>query len=320
MATQEYIRKAVEDPEEDEDFKRTPWLSAVEFVNSDGMIDSGLIAHLGDINKCEETGKLDLVVAVIKSCTPNGLGDMMVTLKDPTGTVFGTIHHKVLTEGDIRKGICVGSALILYKVSVVSLSRSTHYLNITKRNLVKVFYKDGGSSQKQTFHGTINAAPPSQALYKDGGSSQRPTFHGTLNAAPHSQVFYKDGGSSQRQTFNETINAAPRSGYKSTELFSQDPGRGTPLLSSAFSLERGAEGIVSRMKRSNTNNEQENMSYTNTTTTNKDTNLKIAQDMEILKEANVIENVGPGQLKEGFPNVHGWTDEQIQEISDWDFN
>ncbi|KAM0037555.1 putative recombination protein [Helianthus debilis subsp. tardiflorus] len=78
------------------------------------------------------------VVAVIKSCTPNGLGDMTVTLKDPTGTVSGTIHHKVLTEGDFRKGTCVGSVLILHKVSVFSPSRSTYYINITKRNLVKV--------------------------------------------------------------------------------------------------------------------------------------------------------------------------------------
>nr|GEY34006.1 hypothetical protein [Tanacetum cinerariifolium] len=124
MATQDYIRKVVEDPEEDEDFKRGPW-----------------------------------VVAVIKSATPNALGDMTVTLKDPKGTISGTIHHKVLTEAEFGKGICAGSALILHNVSVFSPKPSAHYLNITKRNLVKVFYKDGGSSQKQTL--IVDTAPGS---------------------------------------------------------------------------------------------------------------------------------------------------------------
>ncbi|KAJ0463018.1 putative recombination protein [Helianthus annuus] len=267
MATQEYIRKVVEDPEEDEDFKRNPWLSAVEFVHADGVFSSA--SNLGEINKCQRNGKLDQVVAVIKSCTPNGLGDMTVTLKDPTGTVSGTIHHKVLTEGDLRKGTCVGSVLILHKVSVFSPSRSTYYLNITKRNLVKVFYKDGGSSEKQTFQEAIDITPH----------------------------------------------------YEDSELV-------TPTLGSAFYIERRTEGITSRMKRSNTNNEQETMSYTNTT--DKYTNMEIARDnqptinnhtqisrdKETLKEANVIVNVG--QLNEGHTNVFGWTDEQIQELSDWD--
>ncbi|KAI7730505.1 hypothetical protein M8C21_007095, partial [Ambrosia artemisiifolia] len=209
------------------------------------------------------------VVAVIKSCTPNGLGDMTVALKDPTGTASGTIHHKVLTEGDFRKGICVGSVLILQKVSVFSPSRSTHYLNITKRNLVKVFYKDGGSSQKQTFH--------------------------------------------------ETIDASPHYGFPS-----EDSVQGTPALASAFNLERGAEGITNRMKRSKTNNEQENMNCTSTT--NKGTNLEVAIDKETLKEANAIENVGP--LSEGsatgFEGVKAllpdWTEEQLLELAVWEDN
>ncbi|KAI3724329.1 hypothetical protein L2E82_36101 [Cichorium intybus] len=137
MATQEYIRRVVEDPEEDDDFNRSPWLSAIEFVYADGMFNSVPNAPLGDIHKHLKKGKLEQVVAVIKSCTPNELGDLMVSLKDPTGAVSGTIHHKVLTEGEFGKGILVGSVLILHKVSVFSPSKATHYLNITNRNLVK---------------------------------------------------------------------------------------------------------------------------------------------------------------------------------------
>ncbi|PWA45139.1 hypothetical protein CTI12_AA520240 [Artemisia annua] len=158
MATQEYIRKAVEDPNEDEDFKRGPWVSAVEFVNYDEGIVNGC---LGKIKTHLKNGKLDRVVAVIKSSTPNALGDLTVTLKDPSGTISGAIHHKVLTEGEFGKGITVGSVLILHKVSVFSPKESAHYLNITNRNLVKVFYKDGGSSQKQTL--IVDAAPGSDS-------------------------------------------------------------------------------------------------------------------------------------------------------------
>ncbi|KAL4578937.1 hypothetical protein LXL04_015069 [Taraxacum kok-saghyz] len=165
MATQEYIRRVVEDPEEDDDFKRSPWLSAIEFVYADGLFNSVQNAPLGEINKYLKNGKLDQVVAVIKSCTPNDLGDVMVTLKDPTGSISGTIHHKVLTDSELGKGITIGSVLILHKVSVFSPSRSTHYLNITKRNMVKVFYTDNESSQKPPFQGckVIDAPPVSDA-------------------------------------------------------------------------------------------------------------------------------------------------------------
>lgn len=37
VPTQEYIRRAVEDAEEDDDFKHNPWLSAVDFLIADGI-------------------------------------------------------------------------------------------------------------------------------------------------------------------------------------------------------------------------------------------------------------------------------------------
>nr|GEW26192.1 hypothetical protein [Tanacetum cinerariifolium] len=83
--------------------------------------------------------------AVIKSCTPNALGDLTVTLRDLSGTISGTIHYKVLTEERFAKAFTVESALILHNVSIFSPKQSTHhYLNIRKKNMVKVFHKDGG--------------------------------------------------------------------------------------------------------------------------------------------------------------------------------
>ncbi|GKE21585.1 hypothetical protein Tco_1433097, partial [Tanacetum coccineum] len=144
MSTQEYIRKVIEDVGEDDDFTCASWLSAIDYVNVDGGI---VIGCFGDVKKCLKNGKLEKVFAVIKSCTPNALGDLTVTLKDLSSTISSTIHYKVLIEERFTKGITVGATLILHNVSVFSPKQSTHhYLNITKKNMVKVFYKDGGSA------------------------------------------------------------------------------------------------------------------------------------------------------------------------------
>ncbi|GJV62209.1 ribonuclease H-like domain-containing protein [Tanacetum coccineum] len=106
LSTQEYIRKVVEDVGEDEDFNGGLWVSAVEFVNANGWIVNGC---LGNMKNYLKNGKLEQVVAIIKSRTLNALGDLTMTLKD---------------------------------LSVFSPKPSFHYLNITMRNLVKVFPKD----------------------------------------------------------------------------------------------------------------------------------------------------------------------------------
>ncbi|XP_059642180.1 uncharacterized protein LOC132284127 [Cornus florida] len=149
IPTQEYIRRAVEEGNEDDgDFKCNPWLCALEFLRrDDGVLP---ITPLSSIKKCLDISRVDQVVAVIKSCTSNGLGDLIVTLKDPTGTIGASIHRKVLTEGEFGKDISVGSVLILQKVAVFVPSRAAHYLNITKGNMVKVICKDTGPLLKQS--------------------------------------------------------------------------------------------------------------------------------------------------------------------------
>ncbi|GJX77170.1 copia protein [Tanacetum coccineum] len=113
--TQEYIRKFIDD------------------------VEGGCFGYISSYLK---NGKLKKVVALITSCTPNVIGDMNVTLKDPSGTMSGTIHHKVLLDDFYAKAIKVGSALILNNVSVFYPKSSNYYLNITIRNLVKVFEKE----------------------------------------------------------------------------------------------------------------------------------------------------------------------------------
>ncbi|GKC41038.1 zinc finger, CCHC-type containing protein, partial [Tanacetum coccineum] len=100
MATQEYMQKVVEDVGEDADFNSVAWVSATNYVNAFG----GTITRcLGDIENFLKKGKLEQVVAIVKSCSPNALGDLNVTLKDLSGTVPGTINYKVLDVGSYGK-------------------------------------------------------------------------------------------------------------------------------------------------------------------------------------------------------------------------
>ncbi|GKE31741.1 zf-CCHC domain-containing protein [Tanacetum coccineum] len=107
MSTQEYMQKVVEDVGEDDDFNSGPWVSDTNYVNANCGTVTGC---LGDIKNFLKNGKLDQVVAIVKSCSSND--------------------------------ITVGAALILANVSVFSPKPTMHYLNITKRNVVQVFCKD----------------------------------------------------------------------------------------------------------------------------------------------------------------------------------
>ncbi|KAL2539412.1 hypothetical protein Adt_00390 [Abeliophyllum distichum] len=150
IPTQEYIRRAMEDTAEfDEAFTRNPWFCALQYLGAvNGVVPS---TSVSSIKKCLNVGKVDKVVCIIKSCMPNGLGGLIVTLKDPTGTIGASIHHKVLNESEYGKDLTIGAALILQKVSIFKPLRSAHYLNITLKNLIKVFSKESGPPSEQNY-------------------------------------------------------------------------------------------------------------------------------------------------------------------------
>nr|GEW39604.1 GPCR kinase [Tanacetum cinerariifolium] len=139
MPTQEYMQKVVEDVAEDDNFNSGAWVSATNYVISNGVSVTGC---LGDIKNFLKKRKLDQVVVIVKSCSSNVLDDLTVTMKDLSGTIPGTVHHKVIGEGGYGKDITVGAALIHANVLVFSPKPSMHYLNITMRNVAKVFRKD----------------------------------------------------------------------------------------------------------------------------------------------------------------------------------
>ncbi|GJW78462.1 RNA-directed DNA polymerase, eukaryota [Tanacetum coccineum] len=120
MSTQEYMQKVVEDVGEDSDFNSGAWISATNYVLSTGGTVTGC---LGDINNFLEKGKLKQVVAIVKSCSPNCLGDRI----------------------NYERSLGYRAAMILANVFVFTPKPSEHYLNITKKNVVKVFCKDTAS-------------------------------------------------------------------------------------------------------------------------------------------------------------------------------
>nr|GEU40439.1 hypothetical protein [Tanacetum cinerariifolium] len=78
LSTQEYMKQVVEDVREDEDFN-----------NDNATISFHILKN----------GKLEQVVVIIKSCSPNALGDLKVTIKDLSGTLPGLLHYKVINDG-----------------------------------------------------------------------------------------------------------------------------------------------------------------------------------------------------------------------------
>nr|GEW39696.1 transposase, MuDR, MULE transposase domain protein [Tanacetum cinerariifolium] len=68
MSTKDYLKKVVEDVGEDEDFKCGSSVNAIEYVNANGSIVSGCLRNIKNFLK---NGKLDQVIAIVKSCTSN---------------------------------------------------------------------------------------------------------------------------------------------------------------------------------------------------------------------------------------------------------
>ncbi|QCD85446.1 hypothetical protein DEO72_LG2g5806 [Vigna unguiculata] len=177
LPTQEFIRRV--GLESHRDFSTNPWLCAIQFVRSQGMVEADDVAHGTPLNSIKTTGRVPLVVAVIKSCTPNGLGDMKITLKDPTTTLSASLHRKVLAHPDFGKDIAVGSVLVLHEVAVFCHTR-TCYLNVTLRNVLQVFSKDCGPPSQQLVHPvrpvirTTPSVERPERLLASGSSSSPP--------------------------------------------------------------------------------------------------------------------------------------------------
>ncbi|CAA6663854.1 unnamed protein product [Spirodela intermedia] len=197
--------------EADEDFVQNPWLCALDFLGKEKQIEPCLICFsfiLSD-NSILYSPLTEALVGIVKSFKPNGLGDLFVTLKDPTGTIGASVHRKVLTDGNLGGDLSVGCVVILKQVAVFSPSRSTRY----------VFGKDSGppgrrvlplSGIRSPASGMIAIPGPPKSSSQilnwetsrrtaDGQASEETAGRVAHVGASHSKPdFQEDGGRRQR--------------------------------------------------------------------------------------------------------------------------
>ncbi|XP_009588695.1 uncharacterized protein LOC107799381 isoform X2 [Nicotiana tabacum] len=287
IPTQEYIRRAVENSSDfDYDFQSNPWRRALEFVGTENGINP--CTPLSSVNKCLKASRVDQVVAVVKSCTHNGLGGLMVTLKDPTGSIGASIHHKVLNESQYGKDICIGSVLILQKVAVFcpSTSSSSYYLNITLGNLTKVFCKESGppSMHSSTAY-EVNHSDP-----EIGGSLHKEIQMDKENLVPSSYICNKIRTSNETSIVDKECHKQMQSAAKGFE--GTDRNRGTLHENNNQQMEENFPGSLSPGNK-----------RAGSTKNHFDPEIQIADEVKDYKQS-IVSKVS--QLQ--------WTDEQLDEL------
>uniref|UniRef100_A0A8I6YA08 Homologous recombination OB-fold protein OB-fold domain-containing protein n=2 Tax=Hordeum vulgare subsp. vulgare TaxID=112509 RepID=A0A8I6YA08_HORVV len=130
----------------DADFLLDSWLGALRDLGGDrGWQQPGI----GKIRVDRALDRACRVVGVVTLCTPNGYGDLILNLKDPSGTIDASVHKKVLSNENLSKGLSVGSVIVLKQVAVLRPSSTVCYLNVTQKNVEKVLQNDSVSPCKQ---------------------------------------------------------------------------------------------------------------------------------------------------------------------------
>ncbi|KAI4965991.1 hypothetical protein ZWY2020_047246 [Hordeum vulgare] len=130
----------------DADFLLDSWLGALRDLSGDrGWQQPGI----GKIRVDRALDRACRVVGVVTLCTPNGYGDLILNLKDPSGTIDASVHKKVLSNENLSKGLSVGSVIVLKQVAVLRPSSTVCYLNVTQKNVEKVLQNDSVSPCKQ---------------------------------------------------------------------------------------------------------------------------------------------------------------------------
>ncbi|QCE00264.1 hypothetical protein DEO72_LG7g1552 [Vigna unguiculata] len=138
QSTQEFAQ-AIAVATYERDFKSNAWLWVEKFIKFHGLVKDGDINNTTHLGSCNRTGILPFVACIVEQCNSNGLGDMQICVKDPTSTVWASVHRKVLLHPEYRRDFNVGAVLLLNIVATFSHKHKICYLNITVRNIVKIF-------------------------------------------------------------------------------------------------------------------------------------------------------------------------------------
>uniref|UniRef100_A0A0D9YHI5 Homologous recombination OB-fold protein OB-fold domain-containing protein n=1 Tax=Oryza glumipatula TaxID=40148 RepID=A0A0D9YHI5_9ORYZ len=151
----------------DPDFSLAPWLHA---LGSLGEARAWKRQEIAAIRGDRALYRAHLVVGVVTSCAPNRLGDLFLSLKDPSGTVGASVHQKVFTKED-NMVVSVGSVIVLKNVAVFRPSHKGCYLNITKENLEMLVPKDFCFPSKQVFSSSPSESQHPVKCQETWGSS-----------------------------------------------------------------------------------------------------------------------------------------------------
>ncbi|KAJ8536082.1 hypothetical protein K7X08_034483 [Anisodus acutangulus] len=320
IPTQEYIRRAVENSSDfDYDFQSNPWLCALEFVGTEnGKIPC---SPLSSVNKCLKAARVDQVVAVVKSCTQNGLGGLMVTLKDPTGSIGASIHHKVLSKSQHGKDICIGSVLVLQKVAVFCPSSSAYYLNITLGNLTKVFCKESGPPLMNSLAAyEVNYSNSESASASAGKASALqkisiPDKETTEEILDDMTTECMSAGGSLHNEIQMKENLVPNSYIRnSSSAFTKTSVVDKECLDQMQSGAKGFEGAVRNRGTGNENNNRQMGEYSQGILTPRNKRASPTKnhfDLEIQVTDEVKDNRQPIASKVSLPQ---WTDDQLDEL------
>ncbi|QCD89089.1 hypothetical protein DEO72_LG4g27 [Vigna unguiculata] len=141
QSTQEFARD-VAAATYDRDFKSNAWLWAERFIHFHGLVQDGDFKNVTPLSCSKTIPRLPFVTCLVKECKPNGLGDMQICIKDQSATLWASVHKKVLDHADFGTELMVGAVLLLQGVATFTFPYRNTYLNITLRNIVKIFKPD----------------------------------------------------------------------------------------------------------------------------------------------------------------------------------
>ncbi|WVZ04469.1 hypothetical protein V8G54_025275 [Vigna mungo] len=187
QSTQEFVNNIAKATYE-RDFNSNPWLWAEMFIKHHGLVEHGNMDNMTKLECGKSMLRLPFVACIVKQCNPNGFGDMKISVKDPSATVSASVHKKVLLHPEFGLEIGVGVVLLLQRVAVFMPNRRTYYLNITVRNVVKVFKADIGPPTEELVrafskpHVACEPCGESNKEKQDVGPSEMPTTSASNNA------------------------------------------------------------------------------------------------------------------------------------------
>ncbi|XP_022636080.1 uncharacterized protein LOC106760684 isoform X2 [Vigna radiata var. radiata] len=124
------------------------------FIKHHGLVEHGNMDNVTKLECGKSMLRLPFVACIVKQCNPNGLGDMKISVK----------------------------------VAVFMPNRRTYYLNITVRNVVKVFKADIGPPTEELVrafskpHVACEPCGESNKEKQDVGPSEMPTTSTFNNA------------------------------------------------------------------------------------------------------------------------------------------